>query len=116
MLKESLLKLLKLDNLVGNLTGYIETRAELMKLEIREEMAKALSRLSVLVMLVASATLFIIFFSITLAFLIGEYTGLLGGFAIVAGIYFLIFLLFLSLRSGISTKLEKKIIEQLRKK
>jgi len=116
MLKESLLKLLKLDNLVSNLTGYIETRVELMKLEVKEEVAKALAQLSILIVLVATATLFIMFVSVALALLIGKYTGPIGGFAIVGGFYFLIFILFLSLRANISTTLEKKLMEQLRKK
>lgn len=116
MWKESILKLLKLDNLVNNLTGYIETRVELMKLEVREELAKAMAKLSVLVVLVAVGTLFILFFSVALALLLANYVGIFGGFAIVAAIYLVITLIVLMMRANISEALEEKLLDQLRKK
>jgi Putative Actinobacterial Holin-X, holin superfamily III len=116
MWKESILKLLKLDNLVNNLTGYVETRVELMKLEVREELAKAMAKLSVLVVLISVATLFVLFFSVTLALVLANFVGILGGFAIVAGIYLLLTVIVLMMRAGISEALEKKLLEQLRKK
>ena len=39
-IKDSIFKFLRLDNLVENLSGYVETRIELVKLEVREEIAK----------------------------------------------------------------------------
>ncbi|NBP71103.1 MAG: phage holin family protein, partial [Cytophagia bacterium] len=64
MWKESILKLLRLDSLVSNLTGYVETRIELMKLEVKEEIAKSLAKVSVLVIVIASLSLFVLFFSV----------------------------------------------------
>lgn len=116
MLKESILKLLKLDSLVSNLTGYVETRLELMKLEVKEEIAKALARISVLIVVISALTLFVLFFSVSIALLIGEALGYFAGFGIVTGFYFLIFILFLALRGSISLAIEKKLIEKLRNK
>lgn len=116
MLKESLLKLFKLDNLVSNLTGYIETRVELMKEEVKEELAKAVAKLSLMLILIATFTLFIVFISVTLALFIAKYTGTIWGFAIVAGLYLLIALVLLLAWPSMSASLEKKLIDQLRKK
>lgn len=116
MWKESILKLLKLDGLIGNLTGYIETRVELVKLEIREDIAKAVARLTVLAVVLAVLSLFILFFSVSIALLLGEYLGFFEGFAIVAGFYLLLTIIIVALRRSVSVALEEKLMEKLRKK
>lgn len=116
MWKESILKLLKLDGLISNLTGYVETRLELIKLEIREDIARSVARLTVLVVVIAVLSLFILFFSISIALLIGEYLGYFEGFAIVAGFYLLLTVIIISLRSSVSSALEQKLLDKLRKK
>lgn len=115
MWKESILKLLKLDGLVENLTGYIETRMELMKLEVREEIAKAIAHLSILFFVLAAGSLFILFASVSLALLIGKYVGFFEGFAIVAVFYLLVVIIIVLLRGSVSEALEKKLVEKLRK-
>lgn len=114
MWKESILKLLKLDGLVANLTGYVETRVELMKLEIKEEIAKSLAKLSVLVIVIASLSLFVLFFSVSIALLIGERLGFFEGFLIVSGFYFFIAVLVLLMRKSLSETLEKKLMEKIK--
>lgn len=114
MWKESILKLLKLDGLVGNLTGYVETRIELMKLEIKEEIAKSLAKVSVLVIVIASLSLFVLFFSVSIALLIGEHLGFFEGFLIVSGFYFLIAVLVLLMRKSLSETMEKKLMEKIK--
>ena len=37
-----------MDSLIENITGYVETRIELMKIEMKEELAKGLSKLLVI--------------------------------------------------------------------
>ncbi len=114
MWKESILKLLKLDGLVKNLTGYVETRIELVKLEIKEEIAKSLAKLSVLVIVIASLSLFVLFFSVSIALLIGEYLGFFEGFLIVSGFYFMIAVLVLMMRKSLSETMEKKLMEKIK--
>jgi hypothetical protein len=113
MWKESILKLLKLDGLINNLTGYIETRVELVKLEIKEDIAKAVARLTVLVAVLTVVSLFILFFSISVALFIGDYLGFFEGFAIVAGFYLLLAIVFVAMRKSVSEALEKKLLEKI---
>ncbi len=116
MLKDSILKLFKLDSLVSNLTGYVETRMELVKLELKEDLTKAIAKLSVFVFLAFAFTLFLMFISVALAFKIGESVGVFGGFAIVAGFYLVIALVLLFFRDAISASIEKQISEITKKK
>ena len=115
MLKDSLLKFLKLDSLVEHITGYVETRIELMKVEMQEEVSKVLSKALVFVVITAVMTLFILLFSMAVAFKIGNAIGAFGGFGIVAGFYFLIGLLTFLFRDSISEKLENKLQDVMKK-
>jgi uncharacterized membrane protein YqjE len=116
MLKESLLKLLKLDGFVSTLTGYVETRLELIKLEIKEELAKAIAQLTIMVVFVAAISLFIVFASVSVALLIGEALGYLAGFSIVAGVYLIIAIIIGVLKNSIGEALEQKLKDQLGKR
>src|SRR5688572_1575485 len=109
MLKETLLKFFKLDGLVNNLTGYVEARIELMKYEIKEDMARAIAKLSILLLLALLFTFFLLFTSVALAVKLGESLGSFTGFGIVAGFYLLMLLLIIALREPIGKSLEKKI-------
>lgn len=116
VLKDSILKFLKLDTLIEHLTGFVETRIELMKLEIKEEVAKAMARVLILGLLMAVFTLFIMLMSMAVAFKIGESLGAFGGFAIVAGFYLLVGVLLVLMREGIREALEKQLGEIMKKK
>jgi uncharacterized membrane protein YqjE len=116
VLKDSILKFLKLDTLIEHLTGFVETRIELMKLEIKEEVAKAMARVLILGILIAVFTLFIMLMSMAVAFKIGESLGLFGGFAIVAGFYLLVGVLLVTMRESIRETLEKQLGEIMKKK
>lgn len=109
MLKDTLLKFFKLDGLVNNLTGYVETRIELMKYEIKEDMAKAIARLSLVLLALLFFTFFLLFISVSVAVKIGESLGTFAGFGIVAGFYFLLMLIIILFRKPISHSLEEKI-------
>lgn len=109
MLKETLLKFFKLDGLVNNLTGYIETRIELMKYEVKEDMAKAIAKVSLLLLGAMLFTFFLLFSSVAVAIKIGESIGSFAGFSIVAGFYLLILLIIIILRDPIGKSLENKI-------
>ncbi|HEY9048588.1 MAG TPA: phage holin family protein [Ohtaekwangia sp.] len=116
MIKDSVIKFFKLDSLVQNLTGYVETKVELMKLEIKEDLAKGLSRIAVFIAIAFTFILFIIFFSVALAFKIGESIGTFGGFALVAAFYLLLAIVTLLSREAIFNKLEKELADLLTKK
>lgn len=116
MLKDSILKLFKLDNLVSNMTGYVEARMELVKLEVKEDITKAIAKLSVFVFLAFAFTLFLMFISVAIAFKIGESVGTFAGFAMVAGFYFATALVLFFFRDAISTSIEKQLAEIMKKK
>ena len=116
MLKDSILKFLKLESLIENLTGYVESRIELTKMEIREDLAKGLSNFLLFILLGVVLTLFVILISIAIAHLIAKSTGAVGGFAIVAGFYLLLGLLVFAFRGAIVEKLQKQLIQIMKKK
>ena len=116
MLKESILKFLKLESLIENLTGYVETRIELTKMEIREDLAKALSNFLLFILLGVMFTFFLILISIAVAHLIAKSTGAIGGFAIVAGSYLLLALLGFAFRGTILEKLQNELVQIMKKK
>jgi len=116
VLKDTLLKFLKMDSLIENITGYVETRIELLKMDMKEELSKGLAKALVYVVIVALATLFIMLISMAGAYKIAESVGTSGGFAIVAGIYLLLGLLVYALRNSITETLENRFQEKMNKK
>jgi len=117
MLKDTILKFLKIDGFLASLTGYVETRAELLKIEIKEEVAKSLSKMSLLFVLILFFLVSVMFLSVALAFWIGQSTGsMVGGFAIVGGVYLLLAIIMFLLKEQISQRLEKKLMEIVKQK
>ena len=116
VLKDSILKFLKLDGLIESLTGYIESRIELTKLEIKEDIAMGLAKVLLAILLGVVFTLFIILISIAVAHLIAKSLGAFGGFAIVAGFYLIVGMLLLAFRNAISEKLQDYLMKIMKKK
>lgn len=115
MLKDTILKFLKMDTLVEHVTGYVETRIELMKVEMKEEVSKVLSKALVFVVITAVLTLFVLLISMAAAYKLGELVGNFGGFAITAGVYLLVGLVMFLFRDPISEKLENKLQSIMKK-
>ncbi len=116
MLKETLSKFFKLDGLIDNLTGYLETRIELMKLEIKEDIGRGIAKVILLLGVVSFFTLFVFFISMAIAYKIGESFGVFEGFTIVAGFYFLVGMLLFLFKNPLTEKLEKQITESMQSK
>lgn len=116
-LKEILLKFFKLDSIVDHISGYIETRVALVKMEIREEVASAMSRALIVLIMLLTGILFLLFISIGVA----EYiNGVLGGeylgFVIVGGFYGLLLLLMVIFRKSLLKAFENKFVGLIRQK
>jgi uncharacterized membrane protein YqjE len=109
MIKETILKFLKLDGLIGNLTGYFEGRIEIMKYEIKEDVARGLAKVSVLMLAALLFAFFLIFISVAVAFKLSESMGEFYGFGIVATFYLLLLIGIVLFRNSISKNLEKKL-------
>ena len=114
---ESILKFLKLDSLVNHVTGYVEARMELMKVEIREDLAKTVARAIVLITLIFFGFLFLLFLSIGLAhFIISYVHNAYLGYWAVAGLYGAFFLLLVLLRKPIYERFERQLMEVIKRK
>jgi uncharacterized membrane protein YqjE len=116
VLKESILKFLKLDGILANLTGYVETRVELMKIEVKEDVSKTMAKAAVFIGISFVFTLVVLFISMAVAYKIGETTGLFAGFSIVAGFYLILALILWVSRDPLSKKLEDQFMETLKPK
>jgi uncharacterized membrane protein YqjE len=116
-IKDSIFKFLRLDNLVGNLSGYFETRVELIKIEIREEIAKVLSHALMIGVLLLLGLLFILFISFGLANYLNDYfKNSSSGYWIVAAVYGVPGLLIFLLRGKISHYFEQHLNAQSKKR
>ena len=116
-ISESILKFLRLDSLVQHISGYVEARIELMKAEVREDVAVAIARSMVIVALFFMGVLFLIFFSIGLAhFLNRFFEASYGGYWSVAGFYGATFLLLLVFRKSIYQYFEQQLTEAIKRK
>jgi len=101
-MKDKILKLLKLDSLFENLSGYVESKIELFKVEVREEVVAILSKILVLLIIALCLFFCLILASLGLAYYLGTLVGMTGGLLIVAGIYLLILILLIVFREQVS--------------
>ncbi len=116
MLRDSIAKFFKVDTLISNLTGYVETRIELVKIEAKEELAKGLATVLVYLFLAFVFALVVVFVSIGIALKISDAWGALAGFSVVAGFYLIVgFILFLR-RESLSRGVEARLGVLLNKK
>jgi len=116
-IKESVFKFLKLDNLIANLSGYVETKAELIKIEIREDVSRILSRAIVIITMIFFVLLFLLFFSIGLAHYFNTFfEASFAGYWIVSAIYLVAFLVFLVFRKTIHKNFGKYFSEIIKRK
>ena len=114
---DSILKFLKLDSLIGHVTGYVEARMDLLKMEIREDIAKAIASAVVAVALSFVGLLSFLFFSVGLAHFANSYFDQpYAGFWSVAGLYGFLFLILLLFRKPLAGYLEKQFSELIKRK
>jgi predicted RND superfamily exporter protein len=116
MLKDTLLKWLKLDGIVRHFTGYIEAQLELFKYEIHENIASGLARVLVLLTVLMISSMVVLMGSVSLAFKLSEYVGYSTGFALTAAGYALIVILLVIFRKPITNFLEAQVKSNLHKK
>jgi len=114
--KDSIFKFLRLDNLVENLSGYVEARVELIKIEIREEIARVISNALMVSVLFLLGLLFLIFFSIGAAHYLNRYFNNASvGFWIISGVYGMFGLVIVLFRKQIGSFFERYLIEQAKR-
>jgi uncharacterized membrane protein YqjE len=116
MLKDRLLKFLKLDGLIESLSDYFETRVEILKIEIKEDVVRLLAQVLVGLFIAFTALFFLLMISLAIAHVLAERLGTPAGFAIVAGFYLVLVAVFVLFRKDISIKVEKILSEIVKKK
>ncbi|HEX5167919.1 MAG TPA: phage holin family protein [Cyclobacteriaceae bacterium] len=116
MLKDRLLKFLKLDGLIDSLSDYFETRVEILKIEIKEDVIRLIAQILVGLVIGVAALFFLLLISFAVAYSIADRLGTPLGFIIVAGFYLILAILFLLFKKDISAKLEKILSEIIKKK
>jgi uncharacterized membrane protein YqjE len=109
----SIFKFFRLDSLVNSLTGYVETRVELLKIEVREEIVKVVSYGLMIAICCLLGLLCLVFLSIGLANYISEqFRTSFTGYWIVSGSYALIFFVIILFRKNIGRFIEDHLKEQ----
>ena len=116
MLKDTLSKFFNVDGLLSNLTGYVETRVELLKIEVKEDVAKGLAQAVSYLFIAFIFALFLTFVSIALAMLLGQRLGNIAGFSIVGLLYLIAGLILWFSREKIIARLEHTLSLLLKKK
>lgn len=102
MMMDRILKMLKFDNLFDKLTGYLESRVEIIKFEIKEDLVGLLSRIVVASLISVCLVFALLLFSLGLANYLGSMVGPTQGLAIVGGFYILVLLALLIFHKEIS--------------
>lgn len=116
-IRDSVFKFLRIDHLIDNLSGYVEARVELLKIEIREEVAKVLARSMMVIVIILMSLLFLLFFSVGLAHFINSYfEESYAGYWIVSGIYGIPCLIFIAFRKQIGHSIEKSMMDLIKRK
>ena len=116
-IKDTLIKLLRLDTLVENLSGYVEARVQLLKLEIREDVAKVLAKGLIHAVILLFGFLFFLFFSLGMAQYISHVlSDTYSGYWLVSGFYLLVFFIFLAIRHQAGAAFERYFSNMIKRK
>jgi hypothetical protein len=116
-IKDILFKLFKLENIAFNLAGYVESKLELFKLEIRTDVTKALSRAMTLIFLALLGFLFLLFLSLGLAYLINSFfEAQYVGFFVIALFYGIVFVSLYINRKALTSNMEEQILKSQKNK
>ena len=96
------------------LEDYLQNRALLLKMQAADKSAKLVARLTVVILLGLLAFCVLFFLSIMAGYFFARLTGSIEwGFAIVAGVYFLLFFIFFLMRKRITQSITDTIVQIL---
>ena len=116
-IKDTIFKFLRLDGVLNHLSGYVEARIELLKIEIKEDVTKVVASAMIFAVVFFFATMFMIFFSIGLAQFLNRYFDeSYLGYWIVAGLYLAGLLIFMIFRKNILKNFEKQLTNLIKRR
>ncbi|MEM1134453.1 MAG: phage holin family protein [Bacteroidota bacterium] len=102
-----------IDRLIDSITGMIETYVELAKLEVRNGLAFSLTYIILATVLIFFLSFSIFFFSLGLAVIINNLSGInYLGYFIIASLYMIFLVLIISQRNNIKARIEMVISER----
>jgi hypothetical protein len=102
-------KFLKLDNLIANLTGYVETKVQLVKVEVKQDVNSGIARAITYLIIAFVFAMVLLLLSFGIALILARQLGSFWGFSIVAGFYLLTGIVLLALRESLTKSFEKKL-------
>ena len=106
------MKLFDFDKLIGTLTGYIETKIELLKLDAKEGISVAITKVLMLVVGVLLAVFVTIFLFLGLAALLNQaMKSTYLGYFIVTGFFAILLVIFIASRDKITARIKEKLQE-----
>jgi uncharacterized membrane protein YqjE len=103
----------RVKNIINALIGFIETKVELYKIQFKEEIAKALSSLILVLMMSMAGLLFLLFLSLFLSILLNEILGShYLGYLLLTLVYLVIGILLFLKRKNISEFMTNMIFSE----
>lgn len=116
-IKDRILKFLHLDEIIKNLSGYVEARVGLVKIEIREEVAGVLSRGLMIMIFSLVGFMFFLFLSFGLAsYLNTLLESEFAGYMIIASFFGLLLLVLLIFRKSFFRMIGRQFAELIKQK
>jgi hypothetical protein len=116
MLGSTISKFLKLDTLLDHLTGYVETKVEIIKLEARQGVAAGLAGAITYLIIAFVAGMFLMFLSLGIAVILAARLGPLAGYGIVAAVYLVALVVLYAKRKKLISNFENTLSENLKRK
>lgn len=116
MFGESISKFLKLDNLIGHITGYFETKVELVKVDAKQQLADGLSKALTFLLISFVFALVILFLSLGVAIVLATHFGDFIGFGLVALFYVIVGVVLILSKDKLNNRFKKELSESLNKK
>jgi len=114
-IKDKIFKFLHLDDIWNSLSGYVDARVSLMKLEVREEGGSVLSRGLMIMIIFLIGFMFVLFLSFGLAhYLNTVLESEFGGYMIMASFFGLLLLILIIFRKRFFTMLGKQFAEMIK--
>lgn len=110
--------LFNIDKIKNDLEGYIETKIALLKLELNEQIASALGKIAVILLIAIFLFLGVLFLSIAASFKLNTILDSHHlGFLIIGGVYLLLAIIFwlFTDKNRISSRLSDKIGEEVKR-
>lgn len=113
-LKEEIFRILGIDAVIRSFSDYIESRINLVKMEVREEISRHLSRFMVAAIILLLFFMAFGFLSLTAGLYLNEVTGSSWkGFLILGGVYLVVAFMVLLFRSSLSRSVQQKMKERM---